>query len=141
MPLHSTRARVPTYRLHKPSGLGVVRLDGRDLYLGKHGTPESLAEHRRVIAEWLASPRGVPGESPGTLSQATTVDELVCGYLRFAKGYYAKHGRPTGEYQNIKDALRPLSALYGRTELSTFGPVALKTVRQSMIEPDLSRRV
>ncbi len=33
-----TRPRkVPTYRLHKPTGQSVVRLDGRDIYFGKHG--------------------------------------------------------------------------------------------------------
>ena len=28
----------PTYRLHKPTGQAVVRIDGHDFYLGKHGT-------------------------------------------------------------------------------------------------------
>ena len=32
-----TSARIPRYRLHKPTGLAVVRLNGRDIYLGKHG--------------------------------------------------------------------------------------------------------
>ena len=36
-----THVRVPKYRLHKPTGLAVVRLSGRDLYLGPYGTPES----------------------------------------------------------------------------------------------------
>jgi len=29
---------LPSYRLHKPSGRGVVTLDGRDIYLGPHGS-------------------------------------------------------------------------------------------------------
>jgi hypothetical protein len=29
---------IPSYLLHKPSGRALVNLDGRDLYLGKHGT-------------------------------------------------------------------------------------------------------
>ena len=36
--------RNPSYRLHKPSGQAVVTLNGRDYYLGKHGTAESRAE-------------------------------------------------------------------------------------------------
>ena len=36
-----TSAQIPEYRLHKPTGRGVVRLNGRDIYLGTHGTPES----------------------------------------------------------------------------------------------------
>ncbi|MHC5109578.1 MAG: hypothetical protein ACYTHJ_06835 [Planctomycetota bacterium] len=34
-------ARIPSYRLHKPTGRAVVRLDGRDFYLGRHGTDVS----------------------------------------------------------------------------------------------------
>jgi len=44
----STRPRkVPAYRLHKPTGQAVVRLDGRDFYLGKHGTEASQERYRR----------------------------------------------------------------------------------------------
>ena len=45
--------RIPKYRLHAPSGLAVVRLNGRDIYLGKHGTKESRQEYGRIIKEWL----------------------------------------------------------------------------------------
>ena len=47
---------VPSYRLHKPTGRAVVTIDGRDHYLGKHGTPESL-RHYRVLMEMH---RGLP---------------------------------------------------------------------------------
>ena len=43
--------KVPLYRLHKPSGLAVVRLDGRDIDLGLHGAEESHGAHRRAIAK------------------------------------------------------------------------------------------
>ena len=33
-----SRSRVPSYRLHRPTGLAVVSLGGKDHYLGKHGT-------------------------------------------------------------------------------------------------------
>ena len=29
------KQKVPSYRLHKPSGLAVVRINCRDIYLGK----------------------------------------------------------------------------------------------------------
>ena len=35
--------RIPAYCLHKASGQAVVRLNGRDVYLGGHDTPESKA--------------------------------------------------------------------------------------------------
>ncbi len=31
----------PKYRHYKPKGPAVVRIDGEDYYLGKHGSPES----------------------------------------------------------------------------------------------------
>jgi hypothetical protein len=46
---------LPKYRRHKATGLGVVTPDGRDFYLGKHGTPQSLEAYHRRASEWLAS--------------------------------------------------------------------------------------
>src|SRR5215217_651349 len=99
----SARAsHVPSYRLHKPSGQAVVTLGGRDLYLGKHGTPESRAEYDRLLAEWLAGGRRpvatAAGAAPGDLS----VNELILAYVRFADGYYRKNGEPTKEPTNIR---------------------------------------
>jgi len=42
----SASPRIPQYRLHAPSGLAVVRLSGRDVYLGPHQSPESHAKYR-----------------------------------------------------------------------------------------------
>jgi hypothetical protein len=50
-------ARIPKYRLYKPTGLAVVRLNGRDIYLGKHGSDQSHEGYEQVIAEWLANRR------------------------------------------------------------------------------------
>jgi hypothetical protein len=33
--------RIPKYRYHKATGLAVVRIDGRDTYLGPYDSPES----------------------------------------------------------------------------------------------------
>ena len=42
-------SRIPAYCLHKKSGQAVVRLDGRDFYLGVFGTEKSRSEYQRVI--------------------------------------------------------------------------------------------
>ena len=42
---------------------------------------------------------------------------------------------------NIKDALRPVTAMYGKAPISEFGPLALKAVRQTMVDDGLSRKV
>jgi hypothetical protein len=44
----------PKYRHYKPKDLGVVRIDGSDVYLGRYNSPESLERYHRTVAEWLA---------------------------------------------------------------------------------------
>jgi integrase len=137
----NTKPRIPVYRHHKPSGLASVRIEGRDIYLGPYGTPESRAKYNRVITEWLANHHREPDSTNGN-AKAThvIVDELIAAYLDFAKTYYVKNGEITGEYRNIGDALRQLTTLYGRTRVDDFGPSALKAVRRAMIDADLCRR-
>jgi integrase len=129
--------RTPKYRHHKPSGLAVVTLNGHDCYLGRYGSDESQAEYKRLVAEWLASSRQVAATATG--SADLTVNELLLAYVRHADAYYRKNGKPTTEPTNIRLALRPLHRLYGHTLAKDFGPLALKSVRQAMIEADLCR--
>jgi hypothetical protein len=46
--------KVPSYCRHKASGRAVVRIDGRDHYLGEYGSPASHEEYERRITEWRA---------------------------------------------------------------------------------------
>jgi integrase len=126
--------RTPKYRLHKPTGRAVVTLDGKDFYLGRHGSPESRAEYDRLVAEYLAAGRRVARAGPGEAAGDLTVSELVLSYLEFADGYYVKDGAPTVEPGNIRLALRPVRRLYGHTPAKGFGPLALKAVRRAMID-------
>jgi integrase len=137
-----TSSRIPKYRLHKPTGRAVVRLNGRDIYLGRHGTDESRQRYRQVIAEWLANNRQVAArreflESPEALSVA----ELAGAYLSYAKGYYRKNGKPTGEVENIKDAVQHLVPMYAKTLAVDFGPSELRAVRHCMVDANLCRNV
>ena len=61
--------------------------------------------------------------------------------MKFANNYYVKEGKVTREPGEIKLALRPLLRLYGSEKARTFGPLALKAVRQHMVDSDLSRGV
>ena len=135
-------ARIPRYRLHKPSGLAVVRLNGRDLYLGKHGTQDSHQRYEQVIAEWLSNQRQLvvrreQVESTNWLS----VNELVRACFGHAETYYTRDGHPTGEFDNVKDSVRQLTRLYGRAIVVDFGPKELRAIRQAMIEDGLCRNV
>ncbi len=137
-----TSAQIPKYRLHKPTGRGVVRLNGRNIYLGTHGTPESKERYRQVIAEWLANNRQLAlRREQAESTNWTSVSELVLAYLEHAKTYYSKNGTPTGEYDNFRDAVRQLARLYDRKLVTDFGPAELKAVRHAMIREGLCRNV
>ncbi len=53
--------------------------------------------------------------------------------------YYVKAGKPTSEQDNIRQAVGPVRELYGNIDAREFGPLALKAVRQAMIERDWCR--
>lgn len=68
---------VPAYRLHKASGRTVVTLNGRDFYLGLHGSQTSKDAYDRLIAENLAAGRRVADVTAAPLSVA----ELALAYV------------------------------------------------------------
>jgi integrase len=126
---------LPKYRKHRGSGQAVVTLNGHDYYLGPYGTKASRIEHDRLIAEWLANDRN----PLHVTSQDITIVELCLRYWKFAKGYYRKDGRCTGVTPGIKCALQYLKQWYGKTPAAELGPLALKAIRDRMIEDSLSR--
>src|SRR6476469_39312 len=93
--------RLPKYRHCRPKDLAVVRIDGKDHYLGRYGSEESREKYRRLLAGWLA---GLPRDKAGRREDRgadLSVAELILAYVRFADDYYRKGGRPTKEPANI----------------------------------------
>jgi len=126
---------VPKYRKHRASGQAIVTLNGRDHYLGPHGTRASKREYDRLTGEWLANSRNLPSGQASDL----TVGELLLRYWQHAKLYYRKNGEPTQEISALKSALRPVRELYSSHPAQEFGPLALEAVRQRMITRGWSR--
>lgn len=126
---------LPSYRKHRASGQAVVTLSGVDHYLGRHGTKASRTLYDRLVAEWLAAGRKAATADTAIL----TIVELCSQYLQFAKGYYRKNGRCTGVVPGVKAAIKYLREWYGREAAEAFGPVALKALRQRMVDDGLSR--
>ena len=120
----------PKYRKHRASGQAIVTLDGRDFYLGPHGTRASRREYDRLVAEWMQNGRQLPLESACDL----TVSEVCASYWRFAQSYYRKNGQPTREVGIVAESIRFVRHLYGNTNAVNFGPLALKTVRSRMVD-------
>jgi integrase len=127
---------VPSYRLHRQSGQGIVTLpDGvggrRDVLLGKHNSPESIAEYRRLIAEWSVRGR-LPAARVAT--PAATLNEIILSCWQYVASHYRlADGSPSTEVNNIRLALRPLKSLYGHTAAADFDVLALEAVREQMI--------
>jgi integrase len=133
----SKSTRVPTYRLHRQSNQAVVTLpDGRgrrrDVLLGTFGSSESRAEYARVVAEWEANGRRLPG--PAAVADLS-VNELVVAFWHHAEQHYRRpDGTPTNELHDFRLSIRPLVHLYGFTRARDFGPLGLKAVRRLMVE-------
>lgn len=134
--------RPPAYRLHKARNSAVVTIDGKNHYLGPYGSPESHDRYARLIAEWRLRARPRPQTmAPRRADPTLSVNELILAYFRHAQAYYVKDGRPTSEQDNIRQALRFVRQCSGPTPALEFGPLALKVVRQAMIDAGRSRRL
>ncbi len=134
--------RPPAYRLHKARQSAVVTIDGRNHYLGPFGLPESHENYARLISEWrVHSTNRLSTNRTIRIASTFSVNELILAYFRHVQAYYVKDGRPTSEQDNIRQALRFLRQTFGTTPASEFGPLALKVVRQSMIDARRSRRL
>ena len=49
-------------------------------------------------------------------------------------------GKPTGELDSFRQAMKPLRALYGNTLVTDFGPLSLKAVRRRFLDKGLVRK-
>jgi integrase len=121
--------RIPKSSRHKATGQAVVRLNGKDYYLGRFGSAAARVEYDALINRWLASGRSLPDVSTGL-----SVNDVILAYIKFAEGYY-KPGSTmtTGELRCIVAAVRPVKEMFGRTSAVDFGPKKLRAVQQRML--------
>jgi integrase len=113
--------RVP----HPNGGQARIRLNGKQVYLGKFQSPESILRYDQLRDDWL--------RRKSVDRSKLTIDHLALRFLEHATDYYVKDGAPTSEVDCIRAALRPLVKRYGPTLAGTFGPLRLKKVRDDMI--------
>ena len=121
--------RKPTYLLHKPTGQARVRVGGKDVYLGAHGSPESRARYDELVSDWFT-------RNGDARAFTLTVDEFCLLYLEHARQHYRKGGNVTSEYGGVRQALRYLVKLCGSSRAREFGPRMLKQVRDEMIQAE-----
>ena len=129
----------PSYCKH-PSGQACVTVrdvtgSRKVILLGSHGSAESKAEYRRVLAELEAGGGRYPVKADGRAATDITVAELALAFWKHAEGYYRlPDGSPSRELEHYDLALRPLLDLYGRTLAREFGPKALQALRETLVK-------
>lgn len=128
--------RIPGLKLHKPSGNAYVRLDGRMVYCGRHGSAESQTRYERAVAECLGRDR-----TPAAAGPSPIVAEVLSAFMRHAMAYYrSPTGEPTGKARNFADAIKPLHRLYDDLPAKDFTAGELKAVRGAMVADGLARK-
>jgi hypothetical protein len=139
----SKTPRLLKYRHNRPKDLAVVRIDGKDYYLGKLSNVESQEKYGRLIAQMLTAPALADTAQPRDDGDSgLPINELLVAFWeRHVVPYSVKDGRPTSEKDNIRQALRFVRPLYGHTPAKSFSPLALETVRQAMIDAGRCRQL
>ncbi len=128
--------RIPKLRTHKATGQGYVVLNGQAIYLGRASLPETERRYHQVIAEWLANDR-----QSRVAPEQFTVKEFIARYWLYAqKDSRDLEGNVSRERKNIRDAVRPVRERLAMMPAAKFGPRALRTVRQKMIDAGPCRR-
>lgn len=129
------KPQIPAYRLHKSSGLARVILDGKHVYLGPFGSPESRIAYAKLIAERFGNPLADLPPSPlGDRFPDITINELLVRYLDHAARYYTRDGEQTKEYAAMDDAITPLRSLFSHLPAREFGPLRLKAIQTYLVE-------
>ena len=118
--------KLPSYRLHRPSGKAVVTIAGTDHYLGVHGSEQSRAHYDRLVADWLA--RGRP-KFEAKAGADLTVALVVLSYWKHVKATYSRQT----SLGTIAPALRRLRRLFGATPVNEFGPHKLKAFAEALV--------
>ena len=122
----------PTYARHS-SGQARVRVDGRVVYLGRYGSPESKAKYAAIIARWSAE------RESGKTAELTN-DQLALAFLHYCEATFRKDGKPTAYVDKVRAGLRYVVRDYGTQQAAEFSPRKLKRLRDHMIADGRSRR-
>ena len=141
-PKKSGPMKLPSLRLHRPSGRAVCTINGRDIYCGKYGTNEADRRYREVLGDWLAGrPITAATAKLSPAPNEISVAELCVRYLAHSKSYYVKNGVATTEQRLVERAVKPAGDLFGLLPVSSFTPTCLRVVRDFYIAKGMSRKV
>lgn len=124
-----------TRRSESGTLLCFARFNGKQVSFGPAG-PEGQRRYDEALAKWLANGRRLDDVDASDDGGDYRVDELVGDYLAHARTFYvdASTGAPNGEYLNMRAALSPVLERFRDLPAAKFGPVALRAVRDAMVD-------
>lgn len=119
------RNTLPSYTLHKPTGQARACWGGATVYLGKHGTPESLAKYQQMLSLFFAT-----GEIKHTPDKMVTTLELTRNFLAWFRTQWEPGSTEPG---NMELALRTVVKMFGGIPAQDFRAPQMQAVRESWI--------
>jgi integrase len=148
------KAKAPSLRYHL-SGQSVVTIDGKDYYLGKHDSPESLARYAVLIATYQAGGLRLPDDfdaysidaraaaildhTQPTLQadQPIQIRHLTASYREHIKTKYASDIR---ERRRLNLMCDELDKHDGGKLAGDYGPLSLQAQRERWVKSGKSRK-
>ena len=131
---------LPRLCIHKSktSPRWFVRIDGHRIYLGPWSgekTPSKAiqAKYKASIRQ-LLDPAAVPIPQTVALGADITILEAAVAFIADQLKHHGKKAEETAEF-----SLRPVVAMFGRTPAKDFGPVRLRSVRESLVNTGRTR--
>jgi len=129
--------RPPAYRKRKVRGKQIAYLTlsdaaigaRRDYWLGPYGSPESRERYARLVAEWEAAGRRVPGVVKLSKYDGPTISQICHAYLE---------ANPQNEL--ILTAVRIARQHFGSTPATKFSSRRLRMVREAVMAEKLRCR-
>jgi integrase len=130
-------ARPPKYCHHKGTNQAVVYMGGKAVYLGPYNSQESKAAYAAIVGEWSGQQTSSKpvDEAPVVAAPRLTIAEALQQFKSHSERYYGV----SREFDNLREALRPVRERFGWMVMSDFGPLQLRVLRNGWIEEGLAR--
>lgn len=110
--------------------------DGKQHWFGHETDPASRQKYAEFLSQYQQAPAGISLNSKGCCS----VNEVCLAFMtKYAVRYRRHDGSSTSEVDCYNSVIRILQPLFGETSAAEFGPLRLRTVRDSMVAEGWSR--
>lgn len=122
----ATRCSAPALKVHKKTGHARVRINGREYWLGRAGTPECEARYRALITRWARTQAdAVPVVEPPAetlVTKPTTIAAALAEYLAEIKGGATGEALRKNARWWLARSLAATLSQHAAVRLDDFGP-------------------